>query len=535
MSTALMNPTPSKPHSECARLIPGEVPASRPALKKPSRSVGLLHLASIEPSHSPVTASPEGLLNLLLPRPLRGWAAWEWLRSVATDCAFITLDWLIIGVLLLPIRILFAGSRLFASVGPSSVFLLGISLLHGALITLVGYTEGLYSAGRDLRSQAEAMGKAAVWSSLVLCFAYGLQGAPWTISVLICAASALHVGVLWVWRWWSIRHEHSGSEEGEARNVLIVGAGRVGRRIASSIERHPGSGRRIFGFLDDERPLGSDIIGRITDLAMIARKGFVDEVILAAPPDDEQTFRLIREVKRLRLDLEIIPELFGCDPAGQEVEHIGGLPAICVHAERLPMASLVLKRIIDVVGAGLGLIVLSPLLVVIAFLIVVDSPGQVLYVAQRAGRKGRLFRCYKFRTMANDADQRKDLLRQRNERSGPTFKIFDDPRVTRVGRFLRRYSLDELPQLWNVVKGEMSLVGPRPHPLDDYAAYELSHLGRLDVTPGLTGLWQVSARCDPSFDRAIELDREYIRTWSLELDLRILLRTVLAVMWGSGT
>jgi lipopolysaccharide/colanic/teichoic acid biosynthesis glycosyltransferase len=178
--------------------------------------------------------------------------------------------------------------------------------------------------------------------------------------------------------------------------------------------------------------------------------------------------------------------------------------------------------------------VLSPLLAVIWSLIKLDSQGPVVYCAQRAGRKGRLFRCYKFRTMVSDADAMKERLRQSNQRSGAFFKIADDPRITRVGHSLRRYSLDELPQLWNVLKGDMSLVGPRPHPLDDFAEYETEHLARLDVTPGITGLWQVTARRDPSFQRGMELDREYIRTWSLGSDMRILLKTFLAVARGSG-
>ena len=136
--------------------------------------------------------------------------------------------------------------------------------------------------------------------------------------------------------------------------------------------------------------------------------------------------------------------------------------------------------------------------------------------------------------MVSNADELKSRLRLENERSGPFFKMASDPRITRVGHYLRRFSLDELPQLWNVVKGEMSLVGPRPHPLDDFAGYEIEDLGRLDVTPGITGLWQVTARRDPSFRRGIELDREYIRTWSLGLDLRILLKTFRAVVCGSG-
>jgi lipopolysaccharide/colanic/teichoic acid biosynthesis glycosyltransferase len=207
---------------------------------------------------------------------------------------------------------------------------------------------------------------------------------------------------------------------------------------------------------------------------------------------------------------------------------------ICLHAERLPAAGLVLKRLVDVLGAGLALVALSPLLAAIAALVKLDSPGSILYSAERAGRKGRLFRCYKFRTMVANADELKSLLRRSNERSGPIFKISGDPRITRIGRYLRRYSVDELPQLWNVLKGEMSLVGPRPHPVDDVAAYEIEHLARLDVTPGITGLWQVTARRDPSFRRGMELDREYIRMWSLRLDMQVLLRTFLAVFRGSG-
>jgi lipopolysaccharide/colanic/teichoic acid biosynthesis glycosyltransferase len=226
--------------------------------------------------------------------------------------------------------------------------------------------------------------------------------------------------------------------------------------------------------------------------------------------------------------------LFGCKPAESEVKRVGDLRMICLHAERLPVGGLALKRVVDVVVAGLALTLLSPALAVIAGLIKLQSPGPAFYCARRAGRKGRLFRCYKFRTMVSNADALKDRLREGNQRSGPFFKMADDPRITRLGRFLRRYSLDELPQLGNVLKGDMSLVGPRPHPLDDFAAYQIEHLARLDVTPGMTGLWQVSARRDPSFQRGMELDREYIRTWSVKSDMRILLRTLWVVARGSG-
>jgi lipopolysaccharide/colanic/teichoic acid biosynthesis glycosyltransferase len=195
---------------------------------------------------------------------------------------------------------------------------------------------------------------------------------------------------------------------------------------------------------------------------------------------------------------------------------------------------LLLKRVLDVVGAGAALVLMAPVLGLLAMVIRLDSAGPVLYAAMRAGRKGRPFRCYKFRTMVRDADVLKETLRERNQRQGPFFKITDDPRITRVGRWLRRYSLDELPQLWNVLKGEMSLVGPRPHPLDDFSGYAIEHLPRLDVIPGMTGLWQVTARRDRSFQAGMKLDIEYIDRWSLGMDLRILLKTAVVVLRGSG-
>jgi exopolysaccharide biosynthesis polyprenyl glycosylphosphotransferase len=318
------------------------------------------------------------------------------------------------------------------------------------------------------------------------------------------------------------------------RHVLIVGAGPIGQRVAGYLDAHPELGRKVCGFLDPLTPPAGKILGRVSDLAWLARKEFVDEIILAAPQDRALTQGVLREARRLRLDVKIVPELFGCAPLGTGFESAGDLLMIPLHAERLPIVSLFLKRIVDVAAAFAALIVLSPLFAMIAALIKLDSSGPIFYCAPRAGRKGRLFRCCKFRTMVSNADELKDRLRQKNQRSGPCFKIADDPRITRVGRFLRRYSLDELPQLWNVFKGDMSLVGPRPHPLDDVAGYEFAHLARLDVTPGITGLWQVMARRDPSFERGLELDRQYIRTWSLRSDARILLKTVRAVVQGSG-
>ena len=315
--------------------------------------------------------------------------------------------------------------------------------------------------------------------------------------------------------------------------MLIVGAGNLGRRIASHLEKHPELGRSVCGFLDDRTPVRPQVIGSTRDLARLARAEFVDEIILAAPQDREMALRVLRTARQLRLDVKVAPDLLGCEPS-HRTEQIGGVPLISLHEEKLPVAGLWAKRALDVMGAGLGLITVTPLLAFFACLIRLDSPGPVFYIALRAGRKGRPFRCYKLRTMIHGADDQKEQLRTRNQRQGPFFKIADDPRITRIGRFLRRYSLDELPQLWNVLTGEMSLVGPRPHPMDDFSAYSIEHLPRLDVVPGMTGLWQVTARRDPSFQNGVDLDIEYIHGWSLGADLKILLKTVLVVLKGSG-
>jgi lipopolysaccharide/colanic/teichoic acid biosynthesis glycosyltransferase len=212
----------------------------------------------------------------------------------------------------------------------------------------------------------------------------------------------------------------------------------------------------------------------------------------------------------------------------------GFLPIVTSHKTSAPRFAVTIKRIIDIICSAIGLVAVVPLMAVIAAFIKLDSRGPVFYCAPRAGKMGRSFVCFKFRTMITNANVMKAELRSRNERTGPFFKIVRDPRVTRLGRILRRYSLDELPQLWNVLMGEMSLVGPRPHPLDDCQFYLPRDLRRLDVTPGITGLWQVTARRDPSFQRNMALDLEYIERWSLTMDLQILYRTVFVVLQGTG-
>jgi exopolysaccharide biosynthesis polyprenyl glycosylphosphotransferase len=318
------------------------------------------------------------------------------------------------------------------------------------------------------------------------------------------------------------------------RNVLIVGTGKRAREVAAHLEQYPGLGRAVRGFLAEDGPVGGGVLGTVEDLSRVALAEFVDEVLLAIPERRDLAQRVIREARLNRLDVKIVPDLFGFQTRPTTLENFGNVPVLTLYEEPIPAFGLCLKRAVDVVGSAMGLAALTPVLATIALAIKLDSAGPVLYRAPRVGRKGRRFLCSKFRTMITDADKLKAELRASNEREGPFFKIADDPRITRVGRLLRRYSLDEIPQLWNVLRGEMSLVGPRPHPLDDFEHYDLEDLRRLDVTPGITGLWQVTARRDPSFARNMALDLEYIEGWNLWMDLRILYQTVSVVLEGSG-
>lgn len=205
-----------------------------------------------------------------------------------------------------------------------------------------------------------------------------------------------------------------------------------------------------------------------------------------------------------------------------------------LHFEPIPPFGLFLKRTLDLLIALPALIFIIPAWAIIAAAIKLDSAGPVLYRSRRVGKGGRTFTCYKFRSMVANADDTKEHLRQHNQRQGPTFKIKNDPRLTRLGPFLRRYSIDELPQILNVINGDMSIVGPRPHPYDDVVRYRPEYLRRCVVKPGLTCLWQVKARRSPSFEINMDLDMRYIEQWSLLLDLKLIFLTFAAVLRGDG-
>jgi exopolysaccharide biosynthesis polyprenyl glycosylphosphotransferase len=267
----------------------------------------------------------------------------------------------------------------------------------------------------------------------------------------------------------------------------------------------------------------------------MARTLFVDEIYFSTPADKETVLAVLEEARANGIEVRVVPDLYDGLAWNAPVEFIGQFPTIPLHRRDFPRGAFVLKRTMDVAFCLLALLLLGPLLLGLALWVKLDSPGPILYRSKRVGRKGRTFQCKKFRTMVAGAEMLQEDLIHRNERDGVLFKIRNDPRVTRAGAWLRKYSLDELPQIFNVLAGDMSLVGPRPPLATEVEKYDLSHLRRLDVLPGMTGLWQVEARQDPSFDHYISLDTAYVENWSVWMDLRIMARTVGVVFSGTGT
>jgi len=338
---------------------------------------------------------------------------------------------------------------------------------------------------------------------------------------------------------WRRVRERRFLEGRETRNVLIVGDGRVGQALRNHLQALPHMGFRFLGFIsvDGQGPSSGNpqVIGDVRNCVALARTMFVDEIYFSTPGDKDTVVAVVEEARAAGIEVRVVPDLYDGLAWNAPVEYIGQFPTIPLHRREFPRSAFVLKRTIDLIVCVLALLLLAPVALTIAVLIKLDSPGPVIYKANRIGRKGRLFRCTKFRTMVVDAEVLREDLTHRNERDGVLFKMSNDPRVTRVGAWLRKYSLDELPQLWNVLAGDMSLVGPRPPLASEVERYNLSHLRRLDVLPGMTGLWQVEARQDPSFDHYISLDTAYVENWSLLLDLRILARTVGVVLSGTGS
>lgn len=337
--------------------------------------------------------------------------------------------------------------------------------------------------------------------------------------------------------------------------TLVVGRGPESAFCIKEMRERPSLGYRVIGAVDSgvKAPTGPGtyegvpVIGDLAGLPEAIRESGANEVIIADPQvDGDALFEVMMRCGRRRgIEFRIAPSLFNCLPSKTEVDQIGALPLIRLFREPLSNFARGTKRISDIIIALSTLVLLAPFWLLIALWIKLDSKGPVLYAQERVGMDGRIFLVYKFRTMRMDADseihreyQRKFIAGHADANVGdpdrPAYKLRNDPRITRVGRVLRRLSLDEVPQLFNVLRGDMSIVGPRPPIPYEVEAYELRHRRRLDMKPGLTGLWQVSGRNRLPFEEMVKLDLFYIENWSLLFDLKIVLRTVMVMLRGDG-
>jgi exopolysaccharide biosynthesis polyprenyl glycosylphosphotransferase len=408
---------------------------------------------------------------------------------------------------------------------------------------LIFHLFGLYDARRVRRLGSE-VGRlaAATTAGSALALAFPVTSVSGTMTVWSLPyfwLASFGVGLL-------LRASRRGVERvrhRQPRQALVIGTGPLARRAYEDIRAHTSCRYEVIGFLDDAtyRPpagygLPQETSGTLDQLEHLLMRHVVDEVFIALPMKScyQQIQSVISVCERAGVQAKYAAELFASTVAYPKYDAAGARVLVAMHVAPGGYR-LIIKRAIDLVGAAVGLVILAPLLSVVALAIKLTSSGPVLFAQTRCGRNRRPFRMLKFRSMYENSEQLQPSLEDRNEATGPVFKIRDDPRITPLGRFLRKSSIDELPQLWNVLRGDMSLVGPRPLPYRDVQRITRpSDMRRFSMRPGITCLWQVQGRSNIGFDQWVELDLEYIDNWSLALDVRILGRTVPAVLSGDG-
>lgn len=314
--------------------------------------------------------------------------------------------------------------------------------------------------------------------------------------------------------------------------IVVVGTGPITDRLTARLRRCPDT--LVVGHVDDNAPIDVPVLGGLDDLPDICAKYAIDRVIVGFPDtSDEIVLETLRQLEG-RVPVSEIPRYFELHNWRSEAEELHGLTLMHLPTPSLAASARITKRLMDITLSAVALLVASPLLLGIAVAIKLDTPGPVFFRQERTGRGGKPFRIFKFRSMTADAWERRTTVAQLQEGDGPLFKMRRDPRVTRVGAIIRKTSLDELPQLINVVRGEMSLVGPRPLPTEEADRLDGAALARLNVSPGITGLWQVCGRSDLTYADLQHLDSVYVQSWTLMWDLRILLRTPQVVLGRNG-
>ena len=321
--------------------------------------------------------------------------------------------------------------------------------------------------------------------------------------------------------------------------VLVIGSGSVGETVLKEMKNHPYLGFEIVGLLSQEKQSGEEVFGKkvlgdYNDFEKVIRKYYIDEVFVSVTLTPQEIEKFVLVCRELKCGIKIVPEGFKHIYGDFNTYNMGYIHFLEYGFRRLHGTELFIKRLFDIVGSAFLLFVLGPIFIVFSLLIKFQDRGPVIYVSERVGKKGVLFNFLKFRSMIIDAEKMKETLRDKSEVTGPVFKMKEDPRITSIGKFMRKYSIDELPQLWNVLRGDMSLVGPRPPLPDEVEKYDLWQMRRLEVSPGITCLWQVKGRSDTEFYKWVEWDLWYIDNWSFGLDIKILLATIPAVLKGEG-
>ena len=388
----------------------------------------------------------------------------------------------------------------------------------------------------ELQTVVAAVGVATVVYAGALYFSYrGLSRLLYLyfflLDVMLCLSARLALRGLMRGNW----------RTGRRRGVLIIGAGETGQRVARSLEPCEWMGIEVVGYLDDGARVGQvlgrhEVLGTLDRAAQVIQERGIQEVVIALPMDEQRRLaNLVAALQELPVNIKVVPDYSEMVFFRATMEQLGGVFLIGLKEPVIGPIDRLVKRLFDVLISALGLVLLAPLLGALALMVALSSPGPVFYHSRRVGEGGRMFDMLKFRTMYRDADKREHELIEETEDGKLLFdKRRDDPRITPVGRFLRRYSLDELPQLYNVLVGEMSLVGPRPELPALVERYESWQQKRFGVPQGMTGWWQISGRGSKAKYLHVEDDLYYIQNYSLLLDLRIIWRTLGAVLKGEG-
>jgi len=407
------------------------------------------------------------------------------------------------------------------------------------LILFFHYTHGLYYTRRERLESLEIweVTKSILISTLViivLAFLLKVQGFPRSVMILNAVVITAFCSIWRIFK--KILVGYLVSRGYNNFNTLIIGAGKTGLLLAGEIKNRPTLGLRIKGFLDDHKSGDCEswpILGKLDNLQEIIQREFIHNIYITIYPDHESFIKLLEIARGQGLAVRVVPQGYEY-MANDFIKFNIGIIPILEYSDIDVNYRQKAKRAFDFVLSFLSMFILIPVFIVLAVLIKLDSAGPVFYRSRRYGRYGRMFNMYKFRSMVIDADELLSQLKDKNEVDGPIFKIRKDPRITGMGAFLRRYSLDELPQILNVLKGDMSLVGPRPFPIAQLEKEDLRQLRRLGIRPGISGLWQIRGRSDVSFNKLLRWDIWYIKNWSFWLDMYILFQTFPIVVRGKG-